>query len=109
MKNSLERLNDYQSVTGYILANFSHYCVEFGDVMVKKNIVEDIAKFNYIIGRMENYLTDKNDEENFVLMEEWFKREFDERDYSLSDFMQFVLNNSEEQEEEETDYERDSD
>ena len=107
MKNSLERLNQYQSVTQYIIANFSHYCVEFGDVMVKSNIVEDIAKLNYIIGRMENYLTDKSDEENFILMEEWFKREFEQRDYSLSDFMEYVLNNSEE--EEDTDYERDSD
>jgi len=104
MKTEMNRLNQYKLVTAYIIANFSHYCEEFGDVMVKSNIVEDIAKMNYIIGRMENYLTDKMDVENFQLMEDWFKREMEERDYVYSDFTLYIVNNHIEEEDE-----RDSD
>lgn len=103
MSQELIRLNQYKMVTDYIIANFSHYCAEFGDIMVKSNIVEDIAKMNYIVGRMENYLTDKMDVENFNLMEDWFKRELEQRDYVLSDFDLYILNNTDKEEEDERD------
>lgn len=86
------RLDRYKLITEYIKLNFSHFCDEFGMIMYNEGIVEDIAKFNYIIGRMENYLSDKKDFENFELMENWFMKELDERNYVLSDYLEFVNN-----------------
>ncbi len=88
------RLRGYKMITDYIVCQFSFYSEEQGEVCVRREFIDDIAHFNYIIGRMENYLHDKKDYENFNLMCDWFDKDLDNRDYCSKDFHQFIVNNS---------------
>lgn len=90
MKNKIE---NYKKITDYILFSFSTYIEGKGQTL-RDVYVYDISKFNYILGRMENYLNDKNDLENYKMMCEYFENEMIRRDYSIDDFIEFCENNS---------------
>lgn len=83
------RFSQLKYITDYIISEYSHYVEQMGDMMIFKNIVVDISKFSHIIGRMENYLV-REDSENFELMEEYLKREFEASNYVWSDFLKFI-------------------
>lgn len=91
MKN-LHKIDAYKLITDYILKTFSDYKENIG-IYLDKDFIEDIAKFNYILGRMENYFADKEDLENYELTCLWFEKEMDDRNYSWTDFLLFVENN----------------
>ena len=77
-------------VNQYIIFKFSNYDNVWNEIVLKKNYVSDIAKFNNIIGRLELYIVDRKDKENAVYMVEWFKKEMDARDYNYDDFIEWA-------------------
>lgn len=77
-------------INQYIIYKFSNYDNVWNEIVLKKNYVSDIAKFNNIIGRLELYIVDKKDKENAVYMVEWFKKEMDARDYNYDDFIEWA-------------------
>lgn len=77
-------------INQYIIYKFSNYDNVWNEIVLKKNYVSDIAKFNNIIGRLELYIVDRKDKENAVYMVEWFKKEMDARDYNYDDFIEWA-------------------
>jgi hypothetical protein len=99
-KSRLKLLEEYKTITEFIILNYSKADVVRNTCTLSFHYIQDVAKFNYIIGRMENYLTDKDDVENFDYMERYFKNEFEERGYDWILFNEHLENNLEEKEDE---------
>jgi hypothetical protein len=99
-KSRLKLLEEYKTITEFIILNYSKADVSRNTCTLSFHYIQDVAKFNYIIGRMENYLTDKDDFENFDYMERYFKNEFEERGYDWILFNEHLENNLEEKEDE---------
>ena len=83
-------MQDYRLITEFILLYHSKPDIARNSCTLNDWQVYDVAKFSEIIGRMENYLVDKEDYDNFDLMLEYFKREFDERSYEWSTFQEHI-------------------
>jgi hypothetical protein len=91
-----EILQNYKSITDFIILNYSKLD-SLKRTTLQEEYVKDIAFLNQILGRMENYLLDKNDTENFDLMVLYFQREFEDRFYSWDYFNEHIetLNDNE--------------
>lgn len=77
-------------INEYISVKYANYDSYWNEWVIKKKYINDLAKFNNIIGRLELYVTDKKDKENAVYMVEWLKKEMDERDYMYDDFIEWA-------------------
>jgi|TARA_B110000503_G_C7148474_1_gene414032 hypothetical protein len=88
--NLTKKLHLLYWINQYIIYKFSNYDNVWNEIVLKKNYVSDIAKFNNIIGRLELYIVDRKDKENAVYMVEWFKKEMDARDYNYDDFIEWA-------------------
>ena len=85
-------LANYSLISDYIIVSFSDIDVSRDCSMLESNFAHDIAKFNFIVGKMDSYLSGKVDFENFDYMVDWFKNELSDRNYSLKDFETFIEN-----------------
>jgi hypothetical protein len=92
MTKNEKLLNAYKKISDFILDNYSIYWSEYG-IVLSKVYVEDISKLNYILGRMDNYLSDKSDFNNFKLTLNWFENELNERGYDLEEFKSYIESN----------------
>jgi len=92
MTKNEKLLNAYKKISDFILDNYSIYWLESG-IFLSKVYVEDISKLNYILGRMDNYLSDKSDFNNFKLTLNWFENELNERGYDLEEFKSYIESN----------------
>ena len=99
-KSRFQRLEEYKTITDFIILNYSKADVLRNTCTLSFHYIQDVAKLNYIIGRMENYLNDKDDFENFDYMEMYFKKEFDDRGYDLALFSEHLENTLEDKEDE---------
>lgn len=97
--NRAKTLADYSLISDYIIAFFSDIDVSRDCSMLESNFVHDIAKFNFIVGKMDSYYSGKVDFENFDYMVEWFNNEISDRGYSLKDFETFIYNKNSEKDE----------
>lgn len=77
-------------INEYVLLHFSYHDSEFKEIVLKRDYVLDLMKFNNIIGRFELYLNDKKDKENCVYMVYWFKREMESRFYDYEEFIEWA-------------------
>jgi hypothetical protein len=90
-------LEGYKRITEFVILYNSHADVKRNTPTLSATFVYDVAQFNYILGRMENYLVDKEDFENFDLMDAYFKKEFDDRGYDWKLFEEHLENLSEDE------------
>ncbi len=71
---------------------FETYC--FTDKMerlsLRKEHIFNISHLANIIGKLEVYLNDRKDVEQAYYACKWFEKEFEELDYSLSDFREWL-------------------
>lgn len=93
-----KKVIEYAMITKYIIRHYSELDLRHNCSMLESAFVNDIAKLNYIIGRMDGYISGKKDYENFDLMDEWFMKEMTDRCYSMKDFLQFIENENSENE-----------
>lgn len=90
--NLKKRLKLFYFINDYIICKYSHYDNTIDKISLTKDYIDDLAKFNNIIGRLELYINDKKDKENAIYMIEWFEKEMEERDYMYDDFIQWAEN-----------------
>lgn len=88
--NLVKTLRLFYWINEYIELKYSNYDSHLNHSVIKSTYINDLAKFNNIIGRLEVYIRDKKDKENGVYMIEWFKRELDSRDYMYDDFIEWA-------------------
>lgn len=90
-------LNGYKRITEFIILYSSNADIKRNTPTLPATFVYDVAQLNFILGRMENYLLDKNDFENFDLMDSYFKKEFEERGYDWKLFAEHLENISDDE------------
>lgn len=88
--NLVKTLRLFYWINEYIALKYSNYDTHLNHSVIKSTYINDLAKFNNIIGRLEVYIRDKKDKENGVYMIEWFKREMDSRDFMYDDFIEWA-------------------
>jgi len=88
--NLKKTLKLFYWINEYILCKYAISDNNKNDWSLTSNYINDIAKFNNIIGRLELYINVIKDKENAVYMVEWFEREMEERDYMFEDFISWA-------------------
>jgi len=90
-----DKMRVYSKIIDYIFKNFSvSFQSERTGIFIQQEYVYDIGTLCRILGKMEIYY-DNHDFENFDLMVLWFDRELDKMDYMLDDFIDFAIEDSE--------------
>jgi len=77
-------------INDYIIYKYSVCDSKNGGWVLNTSYINDLYKFNNIIGRLEIYINVIVDKENAVYMIEWFEREMESRDYMFDDFMDWA-------------------
>jgi hypothetical protein len=77
-------------INDYIIYKYSVCDSQNGGWVLNTSYINDLSKFNNIIGRLEIYINVIVDKENAVYMIEWFEREMESRDYMFDDFMDWA-------------------
>jgi hypothetical protein len=77
-------------INDYIICKYSISDSKSDGWVLNTSYINDLSKFNNIIGRLEIYINVIVDKENAVYMIEWFEREMESRDYMFDDFMDWA-------------------
>ena len=86
--NLIKILQLYHCINDYFLLKYSSFDNTKNKIVLERDYVIDLMKFNRIIGKMEIYVNEKKDKENGIYMVEWFKKEMYESDFDYDDFME---------------------
>lgn len=88
--NLVKILQLYHCINDYFLLKYSSFDNTMNKIVLRRDYVIDLMKFNRIIGKMEIYVNEKKDKENGIYMIEWFKKEMYETNLDYDDFMEWA-------------------
>ena len=88
--NLVKILQLYHCINDYFLLKYSSFDNTKNKIVLERDYVIDLMKFNRIIGKMEIYVNEKKDKENGIYMVEWFNKEMYESDFDYDDFMEWA-------------------
>jgi hypothetical protein len=88
--NLKKTLKLFYWINDYIIYKYSVCDSKNDGWVLNTSYINDLSKFNNIIGRLEIYINVIVDKENAVYMIEWFEREMESRDYMFDDFMDWA-------------------
>ena len=88
--NLVKILQLYHCINDYFLLKYSSFDNTKNKIVLERDYVIDLMKFNRIIGKMEIYVNEKKDKENGIYMVEWFKKEMYDTNLDYDDFMEWA-------------------
>lgn len=80
----------YHCINDYFLLQYSSIDNTTNKIVLQRDFVIDLMKFNRIIGKMEIYVNEKKDKENGVYMVEWFKKEMYDNNFDYDRFIEWA-------------------